>query len=564
MPEGEPLSILLVEDDPTDAALFKALLGHTSTFTQLHADSLRHAKDTLEGQKIDLVVLDLGLPDSGMDGTYAAIHQVAPEIPVIVLTSHDDAEAAYQALADGAQDYLVKNEVTETLLAKAIRYAIERHGALLRQQRQRVEELEVYASLAPELSGHPPASPLAETAPDEMTAAVERYGEVLQHAVDSGDSPVEAEYTVQVDDLAARLADLRATPRDLAAVHASALGTLQGTLRPERFARYEDVARLLLLRLTGELANQYRQRGGGTATDDGADEPLPGDARDRLIEALGALLAERPLDAVTLDDVAERAGLSPGAVRAAVSGVREPLGALLQREFARQNELAGRLLDSVPPGDFATGGRALVEALVELWRAGRVPTAAAMAAAGDETIQGLRYRHLRELSDRSIEILSDRLGVATSENPRVAQLAIAELVAVLDQKLLVGELFPSDQSREEAIAELTMRLGARLGGRPTRAKAPAGAPRPRAKPADASPPTTVADDAPPTEEEADEDEDEANAATRLTGADYTAWADRMRQRRRTEIDSLYEEEEAPKGLDERWSPEHLFQNTDPD
>src|SRR5262245_1044078 len=112
MTDGEPLTILLVEDDPTDTALFKALLGHTSAFTQLHADSLRHATDVLDTGEVDLVVLDLGLPDSGLDVTYAALHDVAPEVPVIVLTSHDDSDAAYQALADGAQDYLVKNEVT--------------------------------------------------------------------------------------------------------------------------------------------------------------------------------------------------------------------------------------------------------------------------------------------------------------------------------------------------------------------------------------------------------------------------------------------------------------------
>lgn len=551
MSDGEPLTILLVEDDPIDTALFKALLGHTSAFTQLHADSLRNALDELEGRKIDLVVLDLGLPDSGMDATYGAIHGAAPEVPVIVLTSHDDAESAYHALADGAQDYLVKNEVTETLLAKAIRYAIERHGALLRQQRHRAEELEVYASLTPELAGHPPASPLAETAPEEMAQAIQRYGDVLKRTVESGYSPTEADLTVQIDDLAARLADLRATPRDLAAVHAAALGTLQTSMRPDRFARYEDVARLLLLRLTGELANQYRQRGGAGPADNGSDEPLPADARDRLIDALGALLAERPLDAVTLDDIAERAGLSLGGVRSAVSGVREPLGALLQREFSRQSDLAERLLEEVPVGSFETGGRALVEALVELWRAGRVPTGAAMAAAGDETIQGLRYRHLHGLAERSMGILSERFGITTDDDPRAAQLAIAELVAVLDQKLLVGELFPSEQSRDEAIAELTMRLGARLGGLSV---GPPTGPPPSPAGAGKRPKADADDD-----DDSDDAADDEEARRRLTGADYTAWADRMKQRRRTEIDSLYEEEPV-RGLDDRWSPEHLFEN----
>jgi DNA-binding NarL/FixJ family response regulator/AcrR family transcriptional regulator len=552
MPQGEPLTILLVEDDPTDTALFKALLGHTSTFTQLHADSLRHAVEVLESQKVDIVVLDLGLPDSGMAATYTAMHDAAPDVPVIVLTSHDDAEAAYQALADGAQDYLVKNEVTETLLAKAIRYAIERHGALRRQQHQRIEELEVYASLAPELAGHAPASPLAETAPDELAAAVERYGAVLRHSVESGFSATEAELTVQIDDLAARFADLRATPRDLGAVHASALGALQGDMRADRFARYEDVARLLLLRFTGELANQYRER--GTVEREDAGEPLPTDARDRLIDALGELLADRALDTITLDDIAAQANLSPAGVRAAVSGVREPLGALLQREFARQNELSDRLLASVPESDFTGGVGALIDAMVELWRTGRVPTAAAMAAAGDETIQALRYRHLRQLCDRALSVLSERLGLAVDDDRRAVQLALAEMVAVLDQKLLVGELFPTDQSRDEAVAELTHRFAARLGEFGVRAPAPP--PPARDRPAK---PRPAADDSEPGE---DDDESADDGPRRLSGADYTAWADRMKQRRRTEIDALYGEEEAPKALDDKWSPERLFEKDD--
>jgi CheY-like chemotaxis protein len=553
MPPGEPLTILLVEDDPTDTVLFKALLGHTTSFTSLHADSLASATDQLGANEVDLIVLDLGLPDSTFDTTYRRIHDTAPEVPVIVLTAHDEDGAAYQALADGAQDYLVKQEVTETLLAKAIRYAVERHGSKERLKRQTVEELEVYASLAPELSGHAPASPLAADRPDEIDAFVERYGDLIDQAVEAGYRATEADLTVQIDDLAARLADMRATPPDLAAVHAGALAARQSALPAEQFSRAEDVGRLLLLRLTGELANQYRQRiPNAEPADDG--EPLPADGRDRLVDSLAALLSQHPLDAITLEDVARHAELGISAVRAAVGGVREPLAALLQREFARQRTEAEVQLGQIKANDAESASREIVVVLVELWRTGRVATAAAMAAAGDETVQGLRYRHLRELTTRCL----DALPVADADQERLRQLAFAELFAVLDQKLLVGELFPGDQNREGALEELTVRLVDRLGPRRGRAAPPppGGARRPAAPADDEAPAPRPVAAAGPTKEEQEE------AAKRLTGADYTAWADRMRQRRRSEIDSLYAEEEPAQVLDDKWSPEHLFKPTD--
>jgi DNA-binding NarL/FixJ family response regulator len=548
MSDGDPLTILLVEDDPTDAALFKALLGHTSAFEQLHAETLRSATDHLSGGEIDLVVLDLGLPDSAIEQTYVRVRDAAPEVPVIVLTGHDDDAAAYQALADGAQDYLVKNDVTETLLAKSIRYSVERQVAIRRSRRQRVEELEVYASLAPEGIGAG-SSTLAEVAPDEFGQAVDHYDDLLGVAVEAGYSPTEADLTVQISQLASRLADLKAATSDVGAVHATALGRRQASLTPEQFDLYEDVARLLLLRLTGELANQFRLRAERVAEvedhgDDGEDDgPLPADARDRLVATLGTLLGEHPLDRITLDELARQAGLPPGAVRSAVAGVHEPLAALVQQDFTRQREALPALLAPVRAAeDPAEGVGALVECLVELWRSGQATTLAAMAAVGDETIQGLRYRHLRELVAAGLDALGDGPKPA-----RTNQLAIAELIALLDQKLALGELFPADLAREEALGELTDGVLQRMSG---------ATPPPRPRPAAAARPTP-----------AEEQEEEAAAAAaaaeaaRLTGADYTAWADRMRSRRRSEIDALYEDPE-PAALDDKWSPEHLFRDPD--
>lgn len=556
MPEGEPLTILLVEDDPVDAALFKALLGHTPSFRQEHASSLAEAREQLTGGGIDLVVLDLGLPDSPSEDTYRRVRALAPDVPVIVLTANDDDDAAYDALAAGAQDYLVKNAVTETLLAKSIRYAVERHTAIRRQRRHRSQELEVYASLAPERAGHAPASPLAETSPDEFELAVRVYDQLLDLAVQGGYDTTEAELTVQINGLAARLADLAATPPDLGAIHASTLGARQAGTDPDTFALYEDVARLVLLHLTGELANQYRQRlelAGGAAARTPA-QPLPADARDRLVHALGELLGRRPLDAITLDHLAEEADLPPSSVRAAVSSVREPLAALLQQEQVTQRERVSAELAAATAAieDEAGAVRVIVDVLVDLWRTGRVITLAAIAASGDETIQALRYRHLRSIALQSLEVLGPHLDRSSGPTGRrEAELALAELMAVLDQKLILGELFPLDQTREQVLHEIATRVAARLGdtagAEPSAGDLSVPAPSPEGDGAMAANGEEAADEPP----------------ARLTGADYTAWADRMRNRRRSEIDSLYDDDTPVRAQpDPRWSPDALFKTED--
>ena len=91
----------------------------------------------------DVILLDLGLPDSqGLD-TLRTLRGKNPQVAVVVLTGKDDEELALQALKEGAQDYLVKGEIQGGTLQRAIRYAVERSGSekLLRRSEERVREL---------------------------------------------------------------------------------------------------------------------------------------------------------------------------------------------------------------------------------------------------------------------------------------------------------------------------------------------------------------------------------------------------------------------------------------
>ena len=131
--------VLLVEDNPGDARLVQEALndGAPDQFTVRVADSLQHALASLGPgvEEVDVVLLDLSLPDSQGLETYRAIHTRDPEVPVLVLSGLNDESVALKAVNEGAQDFLRKSKVDSELLPRAIRYAIERHG-MLAQVRQ--------------------------------------------------------------------------------------------------------------------------------------------------------------------------------------------------------------------------------------------------------------------------------------------------------------------------------------------------------------------------------------------------------------------------------------------
>jgi diguanylate cyclase (GGDEF)-like protein/PAS domain S-box-containing protein len=131
MTPGEPVTILMVEDNPGDARLIRTLLERTALkpFHLTAVDRVSKAVDYLRNNgKVDVVLLDVSLPDSrhGTLDSLTRIKAEAPDLPLILLTGIDDEDLAVRAVREGAQDYLVKKEVDGGLLGRAIRYAIER------------------------------------------------------------------------------------------------------------------------------------------------------------------------------------------------------------------------------------------------------------------------------------------------------------------------------------------------------------------------------------------------------------------------------------------------------
>jgi len=125
---SDSLFVLLVEDNPGDVALFKYALeeAYGSNFDLMHCGSLSAALERLSRTQPDVIVVDLGLPDACGTEVIKRCHALAPLIPIVVSTGRDDEAVGLQALHEGAQDYLIKGEMDPRMLARALRYAIER------------------------------------------------------------------------------------------------------------------------------------------------------------------------------------------------------------------------------------------------------------------------------------------------------------------------------------------------------------------------------------------------------------------------------------------------------
>ncbi len=119
------INILLIEDNPGDIRLVEEILreSHEPTIQITVASSLEKAKKIIAAESIHAILLDLNLPDSQGLQTFKQVHRFSMRLPVIIMSVLSDKELIFQAMKEGAQDYLIKGHIENDSLIRAIRYA---------------------------------------------------------------------------------------------------------------------------------------------------------------------------------------------------------------------------------------------------------------------------------------------------------------------------------------------------------------------------------------------------------------------------------------------------------
>lgn len=154
--EKQIFKVLLIEDDPDDIFLLQGMIEEAEeemqTFKIETADRLSTGLARLAQGGIDMLLLDLGLPDSMGIDTLQAARAAAPDITIVVLTGHVDSYLGLEALQEGAQDYQVKGLVNGSLLVRSMRYSMERKR-LEREKENLIDELKAALAKVKTLSG---------------------------------------------------------------------------------------------------------------------------------------------------------------------------------------------------------------------------------------------------------------------------------------------------------------------------------------------------------------------------------------------------------------------------
>jgi two-component system, cell cycle response regulator len=205
-----PATVLLVEDNPADAFLARRILADAEDPSPAveTEDRLAGAIQRLARGGVDVVVLDLSLPDSkGLD-SFEQIRREAPGVPLVILSGVEDQAIAVEAVRRGAQDFLVKGRFNGGVLSRTLRYAIERH---------RLQSRIFALSLTDELTGLSNRQGFEDRVLDDLRRAKRQQGELsLGFARVEGLQPINERYGLAEGDRVLRdaAAILRATFRE--------------------------------------------------------------------------------------------------------------------------------------------------------------------------------------------------------------------------------------------------------------------------------------------------------------------------------------------------------------
>ncbi len=261
--------VLLIEDDPDDALLVREMLDEAEgTHFELElAERLSEGVELLRAHELDVILLDLSLPDMRGLATLGVVRTEAPDLPIVVLTGLDDKLRAIEALQCGAEDYLVKGQDTSSSLARCIRYAVERQRLEARLEetlewerrdwarRQGSRDYRRYVAMR---QGKTAARALDDQALQELT---EPYrGLVLSYA-DAADPIRAAGRTKLLQDITECLAAAGARSSDVVRLHLRVFSDFASGAEPsDDYQDFLTESRLVLLEIMAGLADAYLNR----------------------------------------------------------------------------------------------------------------------------------------------------------------------------------------------------------------------------------------------------------------------------------------------------------------
>lgn len=265
------LCALLVEDDDSQASAIADYLDAATSF-RFEAKRARALREALAPEQltgVDVVLLDLNLPDSNGIETLETVREHAPDVPIVVLTGMSDQRLEASIMRSGAQDYLPKGSFTPELLARSMFYAVERkllQKELLHAREEARHERELRAiaemgsprsTVTAQLLGE---TSLREGSPAAFDELAGRFVALGTQALDEQTYRTEGPgHRAELQKLAGELGALRAGPQDIVDIYREALERFQ-LEGGESAVAQRDEARVTLIGLMGLVLAYYRLR----------------------------------------------------------------------------------------------------------------------------------------------------------------------------------------------------------------------------------------------------------------------------------------------------------------
>lgn len=252
MGQQRTLRVLLVEDDQFDQKNVARLLGEEEMDANVEVvDRLGAALERITAGQLDLVLLDLNLPDSAGDPTVRAAVSRAVGIPVVVLTGAGDETTGIAAMRAGAQDYLPKDSLNAPLLKRVINHAVERQRLLNDLSRRYA----AWTTVVRSLRALDASDAMQKNNPEKFQELVRVYAGLLVRSATT--LRVGEAHLATVEEIARRLIATRAAVSDLLDVHLAAIGRRVDS--ESQVGRSREQEQLLILEVMGHMVAGYRR-----------------------------------------------------------------------------------------------------------------------------------------------------------------------------------------------------------------------------------------------------------------------------------------------------------------